>query len=140
MAFLGSLGSALGLGTAQSLVTEVTGSPTLGRVAGAASRGVSSLGQRLQATEQGQSTAVSIAPPPSETAFSGESGGYGMRPSNINFYGGMVQPASFRGAAPRVPRFEESSTSHRRDSAAELIVPATSRTACVCARSIGCAC
>lgn len=103
MAFLGSLGSALGLGTAQSLVTEVTGSPTLGRVAGAASRGVSSLGQRLQATEQGQSTAVSIAPPPSETAFSGESGGYGMRPSNINFYGGMVQPASFRGAAPRVP-------------------------------------
>lgn len=103
MAFLGSLGSALGLGTTQSLVTEITGSPTLGRVAGATSRGISSLGKKLQATEQGQSTAVAVAPPPAETAFSGESGGFGMGPAGGGMYGGSFQPASFRGQPPRVP-------------------------------------
>lgn len=103
MAFLGSLGSALGLGTTQSLVTEITGSPTLGRVAGATSRGISYVGERLKGTEQGQSTAVAVAPPPSETAFSGESGGFGMGAARGGMYGGGFQPASFRGQAPRVP-------------------------------------
>lgn len=103
MAFLGSLGSALGLGTAQELTTSITGSPTLGRVAGATSRGISAIGSRLAQQEQGQAVAVPVAPPPAESAMSGERGPVGgILPSNVS-YGGMYQPASFRGQAPRVP-------------------------------------
>ena len=74
MAIFGSLGKALGLGSAQQLVTQVTGSPIAGRVAGVASKGISQLGQRVLSSEQGQSTAVSVAPPPAESAMSGERG------------------------------------------------------------------
>ena len=92
MAIFGSLGKALGLGTAQSFVTEVTGSPIAGKVAGAASRGISSIAQRRAATEQGQSTAVSVAPPPSETAFSGETGPIAQPVS----YTPGIQPAVYQ--------------------------------------------
>lgn len=74
MAFLGSFGKALGLGTTQQLVTDITGSKVAGNLAGAVSRGVSGLSGRRVATEQGQSTAVAVAPQPQETAFSGETG------------------------------------------------------------------
>jgi hypothetical protein len=96
MAIFGSLGKALGLGSAQQLVTEVTGSPVAGRVAGVVSRGVSGLGQRAVASEQGQSTAVSVAPPPAETAFSGESGPISrpMAAAGPSYRPG-IQPASF---------------------------------------------
>lgn len=107
MAIFGSLGKALGLGSAQQLVTEVTGSPLAGRVAGAASKGISDIGRRVISTEQGQSTAVSVAPPPAETAFSGESGpisrapaagaGYGMPGIVPASYGMNVPAASGRG-------------------------------------------
>ena len=101
MALFGSLGKALGLGTAQELTTTITGSPTLGRVAGVASRGLSDLTRRRVAAEQGQSTAVSIAPPPAETAMSGESGPISQTPSftSISFTPG-IQPAVLRSAPP----------------------------------------
>ena len=73
MAIFGSVGKALGLGSARDLVTNVTGLPVLGNLAGTVSSTVSNIGKTLTGTEQGQSTAVSIAPPPAETAFSGES-------------------------------------------------------------------
>ena len=100
MAIFGSLGKALGLGSAQQLVTEVTGSPVAGRVAGVVSRGVSQIGQRAVASEQGQSTAVSVAPPPAETAFSGETGP--ISTPGVQYSPG-IQPAVFRGPAPAVP-------------------------------------
>tara|TARA_B100001939_G_C16929557_1_gene613315 strand:- start:95 stop:838 length:744 start_codon:yes stop_codon:yes gene_type:complete len=96
MAIFGSLGKALGLGTAQQLVTEVTGSPLAGRVAGVASRGISGLTRSRMAAEQGQSTAVSVAPPPAETAFSGETGPIAQPMS----YSPGIQPAVMRGPAP----------------------------------------
>jgi hypothetical protein len=73
MAIFGSVGKALGLGSARDIVTQVTGSTVAGNLAGSISSGVSRVGRTLAGTEQGQSTAVSIAPPPAETAFSGES-------------------------------------------------------------------
>jgi hypothetical protein len=96
MAIFGSLGKALGLGSAQQLVTQVTGSPIAGNLAGVVSKGVSTIGQRAIGTEQGQSTAVSVAPPPAETAFSGEGGPISRQMS----YGGPsyaagIQPASY---------------------------------------------
>lgn len=97
MAFLGSFGKALGLGTTQQLVTDVTGSQVAGRLAGAASRGLSGLQQRRAATEQGQSTAVSVAPPPAETAFSGETGPVS---NGAAAYSPGIQPAVFRGPPP----------------------------------------
>lgn len=97
MAIFGSLGKALGLGTTQSLVTEVTGSKIAGNLAGVVSRGVSGLGQRVVSSEQGQSTAVSVAPPPAETAFSGESGPVAAaQPA----YMAGIQPAAFRSQPP----------------------------------------
>lgn len=73
MAIFGSLGSALGLGTAQQITERVTGSPVAGRLAGVVSTGVSKIGETLGGTEQGQSTAVSVASgAPRETAMSGE--------------------------------------------------------------------
>lgn len=97
MAFLGSIGKALGLGTTQSLVTEVTGSKIAGNLAGVVSRGVSGLGQRAVASEQGQAVAVSVAPPPAETAFSGETGPI-SRP--VPAYAAGIQPAAFRSQPP----------------------------------------
>ena len=96
MAIFGSLGKALGLGTAQQFVTQVTGSPTAGRVAGVVSTGVSKLGRNVGQSEQGQSTAVAVAPPPAETAFSGESGPISRAPAPapVSFQGGIV-PASY---------------------------------------------
>tara|TARA_A100001015_G_scaffold34336_1_gene38022 strand:- start:1189 stop:1938 length:750 start_codon:yes stop_codon:yes gene_type:complete len=101
MAFLGSLGKALGLGTTQQLVTEVTGNPTLGRIAGVSSRVVSTVGKKVSGSEQGQSTAVSVAPPPQETAFSGESGPIArpMSAPAASFMGGIM-PAAY---VPNVP-------------------------------------
>jgi len=101
MAIFGSLGKALGLGSAQQLVTEVTGSQVAGRVAGVASRGISSLGQRVMQSEQGQSTAVSVAPPPAETAFSGEAGPISrpMAAAAPSFQGGII-PASYGANVP----------------------------------------
>lgn len=99
MAFLGSLGSILGLGTAQEFVTNVTGSPVAGRAAGFVSRGVSGFGQ-----ETGQSTAVSVAAgPPKETAMSGEAGQpqmmAGGRPSTFNQF---ISPATYVPPAPQM--------------------------------------
>lgn len=74
MAIFGSLGKALGLGSAQQLTTQITGSEVAGRLAGVVSKGVSQIGRTVVGSEQGQSTAVSIAPPPAETQFSGETG------------------------------------------------------------------
>ena len=96
MAILGSLGKALGLGSAQQLVTDVTGSPVAGRVAGVVSRSVSQISRRAVGSEQGQSTAVSVAPPPAETAFSGETGPISrpMAAAAPSYAGGII-PASF---------------------------------------------
>lgn len=96
MAFLGGLGKALGLGSTQQLVTDLTGSSTLGAVAGTVSRGVSDITRGRVVSEQGQSTAVSVAPPPSETAFSGEAGPVSPRQSmgGVSYSGGIV-PASY---------------------------------------------
>lgn len=101
MAIFGSLGKALGLGTAQQLVTDVTGSKVAGNLAGVVSRGVSGLSQRAIGSETGQSTAVSVAPPPAETAFSGEAGPI-SRPMSYaapSFAGGII-PASYGGNVP----------------------------------------
>lgn len=103
MAIFGSLGKALGLGTAQSFVTELTGSPLAGRVAGATSKGISDITRRRAMTEQGQSTAVSVAPPPAETAFSGELGPVSNGAMRGMQYGAGIQPAAFRGPAPSAP-------------------------------------
>ena len=96
MAIFGSLGKALGLGTAQQLVTSVTGSQVAGNLAGVVSKGVSTIGRRAVGSAQGQSTAVSVAPPPQETAFSGESGPISrpMAAAAPSFSGGIV-PASY---------------------------------------------
>jgi hypothetical protein len=103
MAFLGSLGKAIGLGTTQSLVTDLTGSKVAGNIAGVVSRGVSRVGQSVVSTEQGQSTAVSVAPPPAETAFSGETGPVARTvAAPAAMYQAGIQPASFR-TAPAVP-------------------------------------
>ena len=103
MAFLGSVGKALGLGTTQSLVTDITGSKVAGNLAGVVSRGVSRVGKNIVSTEQGQSTAVSVAPPPAETAFSGETGPIARTvAAPAAMYQAGIQPASFR-TAPPVP-------------------------------------
>jgi len=89
MAIFGDLGKILGLGTAQETVRAVTGSDVLGRTAGVISRGVSNLGGNQQATEQGQSVAVSQATQtlPQESQQSGV--------TMMNPYGAMLTPASF---------------------------------------------
>ena len=103
MAIFGSLGKALGFGTAQEFTTTITGSPTLGRVAGAASRGLSDFTKRKIAAEQGQSTAVSIAPPPAETAMSGEAGPVVQPASFTNIsYSPGIEPAILR-QVPQAP-------------------------------------
>lgn len=103
MAIFGSVGKALGLGTAQQIVTEVTGSQVAGRLAGVASRGVSGLGDRLLSSEQGQSTAVSVAPPPAETAMSGELGPSSRAQAAAAPYMAGIKPASFVTGIPSAP-------------------------------------
>lgn len=101
MAIFGSLGSALGLGSAKQLTTQITGSPVLGNIAGVVSTGVSKLGKGLVGTEQGQSTAVSVAPPPSETAFSGEAGPFQrMSFQDTSPFQGGIMNASYGGNIP----------------------------------------
>lgn len=74
MAIFGGIGKRLGLGTAESLVTRVTGSPIAGAIAGEVSEGISGL-SRSVSTQQGQNVAVDRAPqPPAETKTSGERG------------------------------------------------------------------
>lgn len=98
MAFLGGLGKALGFGSTQSLVTDITGSRVAGAVAGQAAKGLSAL-TRDRRTEQGQATAVAVPQsPPSETAFSGEAAaprGMGMQAQPMSYRAG-VQQAAFR--------------------------------------------
>ena len=78
MAIFGGIGKRLGLGTAESLVTRVTGSPLAGAIAGEVSEGISGLGRDVT-SNIGQGTAVSQAgTPPAETARSGERGPRGM--------------------------------------------------------------
>jgi len=117
MAIFGSLGSILGLGTAQETVQAITGSPIAGRAAGVVSRGISSLGN--QQTQQGQSVAVSVPSGPArETQASSTvggptlpQGGYSaFTPTNISLsipsdpttamLGGMAQPAAATAVIP----------------------------------------
>ena len=103
MAIFGGIGKRLGLGTAESLVTKVTGSPIAGAIAGEVSEGISGLGRSVT-SNIGQGTAKSQAgSPPAETAMSGERGptGNGQRAmTTLNQY---IQPAAFRSPAPAVP-------------------------------------
>lgn len=102
MAFLGGLGKALGFGTTQQIVQDITGSRVAGAVAGQAAKGLSSL-TRQSRTEQGQATAVAVPQaPPAETAFSGETVSVRqpvMQPSPISYSPG-IQPAIMRTPMP----------------------------------------
>ena len=102
MAFLGGLGKALGFGSTQSVVTDITGSKFAGALAGQAAKQLSGLAAARR-TEQGQATAVAVPQaPPSETAFSGESvspRGMGMQAQPMS-YGNGIQPAAFRAPPP----------------------------------------
>lgn len=96
MAIFGGIGKRLGLGTAESIVTRVTGSPLAGAIAGEVSEGISGLG-RTVSSDIGQGAAVSRASqPPAETAKSGERGPTGGTQYNIG-----ISPALYQ--APRVP-------------------------------------
>lgn len=96
MALFGSIGKAFGLGSAQQVVTEITGSRIAGNLAGVASRNISKIGRGVVGSEQGQSTAVAVAPPPAETAFSGETGPITRAPAGAApMYSPGIQPASF---------------------------------------------
>lgn len=103
MAFLGGLGKAIGFGSTQQIVQDITGSRIAGAVAGQAAKGLSSLTRDARA-QQGQATAVSVPQaPPSETAFSGEAaapGVSGFRAQPISYSNG-IQPAIMR--APQAP-------------------------------------
>lgn len=106
MAIFGSLGSVLGLGTAEQVVQSVTGSPIAGRAAGVVSRGIGRLGQ-----EQGQSTAVSVpAGPPKETAMSGEaaSPAAAMQAQPAGFTQ-FITPATYVPPAPGQPMAQRAS-------------------------------
>ena len=79
MAFLGSVGKALGFGSTGEVVTAVSGSPTLGRVAQIGATGLSRI---TGGQEQGQSVAVSQATQtvPQETAQSSQAAIGGVLP------------------------------------------------------------
>jgi len=108
MALFGSLGKAIGLGTARETVqagargalmgglqAAVMAQPFMGGAAAGAG-----LGALTRGTQQGQATAVSVPPaPPAETAFSGEAVQAGLR-SNISYSPG-IQPAVM--TVPAVP-------------------------------------
>ena len=96
MAIFGGIGKRLGLGTAESLVTRVTGSPLAGAIAGEVSEGISGLGRSVT-SNIGQGTAKSQAgSPPAETARSGERGPVnGSTTLNLGISGGGIVPASY---------------------------------------------
>ena len=97
MAIFGGIGKRLGLGSAESIVTKVTGSPIAGAIAGEVSEGISGLGRSVT-SNIGQGTAVSQAnTPPAETALSGERGPI-QRPTTQ--YNVGIQPAVFRSQPP----------------------------------------
>jgi hypothetical protein len=100
MAIFGGIGKRLGLGTAEQLVTRVTGSPIAGAIAGEISEGVGSFGRNV-ATDQGQGVAVDRSPePPAETRQSGERGpinGTGGATFIQASYGGRVPQAGMMG-------------------------------------------
>ena len=103
MAFLGGLGKAIGFGSTQQIVQEITGSRIAGAVAGQAAKGLSSLTRDARA-QQGQATAVSVPQaPPSETAFSGEAAApSGMAAGRSPYsFSNAIQPAVMR--APQTP-------------------------------------
>lgn len=103
MAIFGGIGKRLGLGTTESLVTRVTGSPIAGAIAGEVSEGISGLGRSVT-SNIGQGTAVSQAGmPPAETAMSGERGPVAPARATAPMYQGGIQPAAFRSRAPQVP-------------------------------------
>ena len=100
MAIFGGIGKRLGLGSAESLVTRVTGSPLVGAIAGEVSEGISGLGRSVT-SNIGQGTAVAQPQtPPAETALSGERGpasnGVVAAPARSPLY----QPATY---VPPVP-------------------------------------
>jgi hypothetical protein len=100
MAIFGGIGKRLGLGTAESLVTRVTGSPLAGAIAGEVSEGISGLGRDVT-SNIGQGTAVSQAgTPPAETARSGERGPRGMPAATQQGRSGFIQNISY---VPPVP-------------------------------------
>jgi hypothetical protein len=93
MAIFGGIGKRLNLGSAEQIVTRVTGSPLAGAIAGEVSEGISGLGRSVT-SNVGQGVAVSQAnTPPAETAMSGERG---PTTSPTNIYAPTVQPAVFR--------------------------------------------
>ena len=89
MAIGGSLGSFLGLGTAEQFITRLTGSERAGAFAGDISEGISAAGKRGMGTEQGQAVARSQATQtnPQETQESGTTGGV--------VYNQNIMPAGF---------------------------------------------
>lgn len=96
MAIFGGIGKRLGLGSAEQLVTRVTGSPLVGAIAGEVSEGISGLGRSVT-SNIGQGTAKSQAgSPPAETAKSGERGPISrpMAAAAPSFGAGVV-PASY---------------------------------------------
>lgn len=96
MAIFGGIGKRLGLGTAESLVTRVTGSPLAGAIAGEVSEGISGLGRNVS-SDIGQGAGVSTpSQAPAETARSGERGPIGATQYNIG-----ISPALYR--APSQP-------------------------------------
>lgn len=100
MAIFGGIGKRLGLGTTESLVTRVTGSPIAGAIAGEVSEGISGLGRGLQ-TQQGQNVAVDRSPePPAETKSSGERGPISRQPVGA---GATFIQASYGGNIPAMP-------------------------------------
>ena len=101
MAIFGGIGKRLGLGTAESIVTRVTGSPIAGAIAGEVSEGISGLGRSVT-SNIGQGTAVSQANmPPAETAMSGERGPIQRQP--IAAATGGIIPASYGMNVPMAP-------------------------------------
>ena len=96
MAIFGGIGKRLGLGSAESLVTRVTGSPIAGAIAGEVSEGISGLGRSVT-SNIGQGTAKSQAgSPPAETAKSGERGPInGSQTLNLGIASGGMVPASY---------------------------------------------
>ena len=101
MAIFGGIGKRLGLGTAEQLVTRVTGSPIAGAIAGEVSEGISGLGRNVT-SNIGQGTAQSQAgSPPAETAMSGERGPIGGTTNlNLRVAGGGIVPASYGANVP----------------------------------------
>lgn len=100
MAIFGGIGKRLGLGTAEQLVTRVTGSPFAGAIAGEVSEGISGLGRGLS-TQQGQNVAIDRSPePPAETKSSGERGPANGRAATS---GATFIQASYGGNIPAMP-------------------------------------